>query len=438
MGHSDVIRRGLLVLAFGLGLVACGEQELLLEGERLDVRGNPVPSNEVNRAAALPLPAAVANSSWSHVGGSPSHLVRHPALGTSLSVAWSVPIGQGNGRKHRITADPVVLNGRVFALDSRAQVTAVSTAGQALWSTDLTPASENADDASGGGLAVEGNRVFATSGFGILTALDAASGTVLWRHDFEAGATAPPTVANGVVYAVTANSVGWALSAETGRVLWQVFGAVGDRSSTAAPAPVITGPLVVFPFPSGQMVAAATGTGSEAWSASVAGQRAGFAAAVLTDLTAGPVVADNTIFAGSFAGRSAAFDATTGQQVWEATDGAAGLLWHAAGGLFFVSERNQLIRLNAATGEQVWSRDLPLFKRDRIRRRKSVFLHHGPVLAGGRLVIASDDGNVREFNPVDGALLRTFELPDGIASNPIVAGRTLYLISENGRLLALR
>lgn len=438
MGHPDVIRRGLVILGTSLALVACAEQELLLEGERLDVAGDPVPADVVNRAAALPLQSPVPNASWSHVGGSESHLIRHPALGTSLSVAWSVPIGQGNDRKHRITADPVVSNGRVFAMDSRTRVTAVSTAGQALWSIDLTPNADAADDASGGGLAVADNRVFVTSGFGVLTALDATTGAVLWRHDFEAGATAPPTVSDGVVYAVTTNSVGWALSAETGRLLWQVFGAVSDRSSTGAPAPVIAGPLVVFPFPSGQMVSAVTGSGNQAWSASVAGQRPGFAAAVLTDLTAGPVVADNRIFAGSFSGRAAAFDATTGAQVWQVRNGAAGLLWHAAGGLFFISEQNQLIRLDAATGEQIWERDLPLFTRDRIRRRKSVFLHHGPVLAGGRLLVASDTGQLREFNPIDGTLLRVTELPSGAARNPVVAGRTLFLVSENGRLLALR
>lgn len=431
------MRQGGLWIAV-LGLAACAEQEFLLEGERLDVRGNPLPVESVSRAAPVSLPPAVTNDSWSHAGGSTRHTITHPALGSSLSVAWSVPIGQGNDRKHRITADPVVANGRVFTLDSRARVSATSTSGQPLWSVDLTPATDGSDEGSGGGLAVAGNRLFVTNGFGELTALDVATGARIWTHDFDAGAAAAPMVADGVVYAVTTNATGWALSADSGRVLWQVVGAVAPRSSTGAPSPVTAGPLVVFPFSSGQMVSAVAETGQQAWAASVAGQRLGRASSVLTDLTGGPVFADNRIYAGNYAGQAAAFDATTGAPIWQTAEGAAGPIWLAGGSVFFVSDRNQLLRVDATSGETIWAQDLPYFTRERIRRRKALFVHHGPVLAGGRVLLASDDGVLRQFDPVSGAPLARVELPHGAASNPIVAGRTLFVVTEAGNLIALR
>ena len=186
------------------------------------------------------------------------------------------------------------------------------------------------------------------------------------------------------------------------------------------------------------MVSAASGSGEQAWAASVAGQRLGRASSVLTALGGGPIVANNRIYAGSFAGRAAAFDATTGQSIWSADEGVAGPLWFAGGSLFFVSDRNQLLRLDAATGETIWVRNLPNFTRERIRRRKSVFVHHGPILAGGRLMIASDDGNLRQFDPVSGALAGSIVLPDGAAVAPVVAGRTLFVVTEGGQLVALR
>ena len=314
----------------------------------------------------------------------------------------------------------------------------VSTAGAPIWSVDLTPASDDPDDGSGGGIAVAGNTVYATNGFGQLTALDTTTGDIRWQHDFDAGAAAAPTVSDGVVYAVTTNATGWALSADSGRVLWQVVGTVADRSSTGAPSPVVAGPLVVFPFSSGQMVSAVSGTGGQAWAASVAGQRLGRAASVVTDLTGGPVFADGQIFAGSYAGRAAAFDATTGDLVWQVGEGASGPLWVAGGSIFFISDRNQLIRLDSATGETVWAQDLPLFTRERIRRRKALFVHHGPLLAGGRFIVASDDGLLRQFDPVGGNLAGSIQLPSGAASSPVVAGRTLYVVTSNGELVALR
>lgn len=420
-------------------LAACAEQEVLLEGERLDVQGNPVPQETANRAAPLALPPARAIAEWSQSGGNARHQLDHVALRRPLGLAWSADIGTGNSRRYRITSDPVIAGGRVFAMDSQARVSAFSTSGQALWSADLTPPEDSDGDAAGGGLAAAGGTVFATTGFGTLTALDAATGGVRWVHDFDAAATGAPTVDNGVVYAVTANATGWAIDARTGRILWQVVGAGGNRGiAGGGPSPVVAGPLVVFPFSSGQMVAAVAGDGTQTWAASVAGGRLGRGFSVVTDLTGGPVVRGDTIYAATHAGRAGAFDSTTGRQVWRAEEGATGAVWLAGNALFMVTDDNRLVRLDAATGETVWEQDLPFFTRARIKRRKATYVHYGPILASGRLILVSDDGMLREFDPVSGSLVGEQALPDGAARNPVVAGGTMYVVTENGRLHALR
>ena len=75
---------------------------------------------------------------------------------------------------------------------------------------------------------------------------------------------------------------------------------------------------------------------------------------------------------------------------------------------------------------------------ERTRRQKRVFAHYGPVLAGGRLIVTSSDGVIRQFDPASGALLGQIELPGGAASGPVVAGETLYVLSKNGQLHAFR
>jgi len=80
-------------------------------------------------------------------------------------------------------------------------------------------------------------------------------------------------------------------------------------------------------------------------------------------------------------------------------------VWVAGGSVFLISDENRLVRLDAATGETIWAEELPFFTRERLTRRKSVFSHFGPVLAGGRLLVASDDGQLREFDPVTGSML---------------------------------
>ncbi|WP_413719716.1 PQQ-binding-like beta-propeller repeat protein [Silicimonas sp. MF1-12-2] len=421
-------------------LAACGEQELLLPGERLELSGEAPATLEdaVNRAAPLSLPAAAVNADWTHRNGNPSHALTHPALDRVLQPVWSVRIGEGNGRKHRLTADPVVSNGRVFTLDSRARVTAVTTAGATLWTRDLTPAADRPDDASGGGIAAAGDTLYVTTGFGELTALDAATGDVRWVQDLQSAATGAPTVSNGVVHVVTRNALGWAIDAGTGRILWQVVGAPSESGLAGGPSPAIAGQLVVFPLSSGQMIAAVSGPGTQAWAASVAGERRERAFSRISDLSGDPVAVGNIIYAGNHSGRAAAFDAATGQPVWRANEGAMSPVWVAGGSVFLISDENRLIRLDSATGETIWAEDLPFFTRDRLTRRKSVYAHYGPVLAGGRLLVPSDDGQLREFDPVTGSLITSVALPRGAARNPVVAGGTLYIVTEDGTLHAFR
>lgn len=432
-----MVRKLGIPIFVAMALAACGEREELLEGERLDIAGTPRTAIE-NRAAPLDLPPALENAGWTHVGGNVHHHLTHLALSRDPSRAWSVSIGQGNDRRHRITADPVVADGRVYTLDSRARVSAHTTAGKTLWARDLTPASENADEGSGGGLAVAAGTVFASSGFGTLTALEAATGKVRWVQDLEAAVSGAPTVHEGVVYLVTRNAVGWAIDAANGRILWQAIGATSESGISGGSAPAIAGSQVVFPLPSGQLVAAAIDSGAQTWVASVTSQRLRRAFSRFSELTAAPTVAGGVVYAGNHSGRASAFDAGTGESIWDIDAGGLNPVWVAAGSVFLVSENNLLMRLDAATGEAIWARELPNFTRGRIARRKAIFAHYGPVLAGGRLLLASNDGLLRQFDPVSGALVGQLALPAEAARNPVIAGGTLYVVTEDGQLHAFR
>ncbi len=205
-----------------------------------------------------------------------------------------------------------------------------------------------------------------------------------------------------------------------------------------AAAPAVDARQVIFPFSSGQMVAVAKDSGTGLWGAQVAGQRQGRAYAAYSDLTGDPVIAGDVVYAGTAAGRLAAVNADTGLTLWSARDGALSPVAVAGGSVFLVNDEDQLVRLNDATGEEIWRVDMPYFTKDRDKRRKAVVAHFGPVLAGGRLIVASSDGLIRAFDPASGALAGSVELPGGAASAPAVAGGVLYVVTKDGKLRAFR
>ena len=433
-------------LAAALALTACSKDEPILSGEREGIR--EVLQSEVRRAqaeqtpenqvVAVTLPAAVNNAEWTQRIGTPSTRVAHPALSAAPQLAWSVNIGAGDGRRVRITADPVVAGGRVFTLDAKAQVAAVSTSGSLLWTSDLTPPNDRSDHASGGGLAFGDGKLFVSSGFGVLSALDPETGATLWSQDLGSPGTATPTVYDGRVYVVAGDDVAWVLDTATGRVEWQLSATPDIHNVLGGPAPALTEKYAVLAFGAGELQGAFRKGGLRLWDAQVAGERSGVASARVLDITGDPVVVGDRVYTGSHAGRMVALRLGSGNRIWTANEGPLNPVWPASDSLFMVTDRNELVRLAAQDGTRIWGHALPLFEERKPRKQAQIVGHFGPIIAGGQVVLASGDGRLRFFDPASGQMTRSVDLPGGATSNPVVAGGTLYVVSKKGQLLAFR
>ena len=122
------------ICAMGL-LTACGDDEVILAGERLSARAvsaypnaidlnAPIGAGEVDTTFAAP--EVTRNDSWTHRAGGPTHYVPNPAVNAAPTLVWSADIGEGNTRKHRITSQPVIAGGVVYTLDSLSRISATS------------------------------------------------------------------------------------------------------------------------------------------------------------------------------------------------------------------------------------------------------------------------------------------------------------------------
>lgn len=429
------------VFAAVVVLTGCGQTIERLEGERLTTRAqvaSTVAADEASNVPAFSAPAPQANQTWSHQGGNTQRTMGHLALSETLAPVWSVDIGQKEGKRHRITASPVVRDGRIFVMDGRAQVSAVATDGTVLWSKDLTPALESRDDAAGGGMAVGADSLFVTTGFGDIVALTPDAGQHVWTQDLESFGGSSPTLYDDLVYVAARDGAAWAINRETGRVKWQLAGPPSTTGYIGGPGPAVTSKWAVFPFSTGEILSTYRKGGLRNWTASISGRREGAAAGVFNDLTGNPVIDGNRVYVGNAAGRITALDLQDGSFIWTQPEGVRGTIWPAGGSLFFVNDQNSLLRLDAQTGETLWSKELPLFTHENPKRRNGVHAHFGPILAGGRLIVASSDGLMRAFDPATGAMIASYDLPGGAASAPVVAGKTLYVVTRDGTLHAFR
>lgn len=432
-------------------LTACSRDEVILQGERIDLRSSLAAQEPANamvadtpEVAALPPPPgftarrASTNNAWTHQNGSASHRISHPALAQNLRPIWSVDIGEGDSRKFRITTTPVAKDGRIFTMDSQSRVMAHGTNGATLWGRNLTPVTDSQEDVSGGGLAVSGDVLVATTGFGEMVAMSVKTGVEIWTQRFDANISSPPTIYNGLVYVTSRDNVAWAVNLKDGRIKWQLSAAPSPSGLVGGAAPAVTNDIALFPFSSGEIVGTFPKGGVRLWSSSISGRRADSAYAGISDITSAPVVDGNSIYAGNASGRTAKFDRKSGDLIWTAKEGAFGPVWPEGNSVFLVNDQSAVVRLSASTGETLWKVDLPYFVEEKIKNRKSIYAHYGPLLAGGRLWVGSNDGVLRSFDPQNGQLLSQVALPEGATTAPIVVGNTLYIVSRDGALRAYR
>ena len=172
------------VLASMLTVSACETlDQFITPGTKVDIRGERISvlpkAAQVEADAKLAgqpvvLPKPSINADWPQPGGYADNAMHHLSASGKLDEQWNSGIGSGSSSSTRLTASPVVADGKIFVLDSEVQVSAYnSKTGERIWEINLTPKDEDSEEGFGGGVAYDGGRLFVSTGFGFVSALDA-------------------------------------------------------------------------------------------------------------------------------------------------------------------------------------------------------------------------------------------------------------------------
>jgi outer membrane protein assembly factor BamB len=387
-------------------------------------------------ALVISVPRPYDNNAWPDAGGYPDHAMYHLALGYKLARAWTANVGDGASRYGRVVAQPVVADGRIFAMDAQDIVSAFDEkSGKRLWRFDPQP-KDSGDATYGGGVAVSGDRIYLGTGYGQVLALEAATGKEIWRVKVAAPIHSPPTVAKGHVFAITVENELNVLAAEDGKREWTHNGIPEPAELAGGAAPAIAGDVVVVPYSSGELFALRIENGRALWSDSLAAAQPVGALSSMADIRGAPVIDRDRVLAISHSGLMVSIDLRTGDRIWEQDIGGVYAPWVAGEFIYVLSAANELLCLTRADGRVRWSRALPQWENP--EKKKDPIFWSGPVLAGDRLIVISSEGVAYSVSPYTGQALGHEDFPDGVFVNPVVADKTLYVLTDEADLIALR
>lgn len=435
-------------------------QSVASEGERVSIlqfeQTVEVSPALANRPINLPTPTAI--TAWTQPGGTPENLVEHAQAGEGFQIAWRRGIGAGSGGSTQVTSPIVAADGRIYVMDGHNQVSAVDAAsGDTIWRHSVT--NDESDRRSffslslggggenqgfGGGLAVSGGRVFVTSGLRVVSALDAATGDVVWTSEVESPIHGAPTVGGNRLYAVDVDNQIIAFDVNTGAQAWSIQAIAEPARILRASSPAVTGETVISPFSSGELIALRTSNGQQLWQQVLSRTNRTNALSEIRDIVGRPVVSRGVVYAGSHSGLFAAIDVRSGAPVWQLPIATLNAPWVAGDAVYVVSKAGELIAINRESGEVYWIYDL---NEERVRQEGGVLglfdrtvrpIWSGPLLASNRLILVSSDGEAVALDARTGAEQASINLGGPSYIAPIAYNGMIYVLTDEGQLIAIQ
>jgi outer membrane protein assembly factor BamB len=410
-----------------------------LPGERISVMALERSLEADPRIATLEvvLPRPYLNADWPQPGGYADNAMHHLQASGGLDELWSTSAGSGSGGASLLATAPIMADGRVYVLDAESSARAFdATTGKTIWDVELTPEDEDDDEGRGGGIAFENGRLFVTTGFGEVVALDAASGEEIWRTQAGTPYRAAPTVNGGRVFTITSDNQMICVNAADGEILWRHRGITESAGILAATSSAVSGSIVIAPYSSGELFALRVENGNSLWSDSLTRTGNVTSLTELNDIAGRPVIDRGRVYAVSHSGRAVSIDIRTGERVWTRNIAGVQTPWVAGGFIFIVTLDAEVVALSRRDGRIRWIQQLARYENEESRRGPIQW--SGPVLAGDRLVLVSSTGEAASLSPYTGELLGEIELPDGVFVAPILANETLYVLTDDARLVALK
>lgn len=411
------------------------DDEKPLPGERLSalqLQRDLVASDSL-KDIAIHLPEAWTNQLWPQTGGYPTHAMGHLTLGKDLKRAWKSSVGKGGDRRSPLTAGPVVAENTVFTLDARGKVTAFALdSGKKKWDAKVVPQDEDESAAVGGGLAYAEGKLFVTAGYKMLSALDPVSGKKVWNVSIPAPARAAPTVVDGRAYLTTIDNRLMVYDAADGHEVWKYSGISETTNLLGAAAVAADANTVVLPLSSGEISGLNPADGRLLWQDNLSAIRRMGSLSTISDIRALPVIDGGAVFAVSYSGRMLALNQASGDRLWQREIGSAETPWLAGDTIFMISTDQQVVAMSKTNGEIYWVSSLPHVDDG------DTIVWSGPILAGGRLILTSNQGELAELNPADGKIMSRKEIGDGAMIAPVVSNNTLLVLDTDGDLSAYR
>lgn len=340
---------------------------------------------------------------------------------TSVKVkrVWSKKIG-GEADFLRVALRPIGDGNRLYAASRDGNVTALNPeTGKQIWRTKLD-IGLTAGPGTGEGL------VAVASEDGFVIVLDAANGNEVWRVNVEGEALATPLIKGESIIVQTIDNNLKALSLFDGSLRWSIQQTTPVLTMRGSATPVIAGSTVIAGFDSGRLVAADIDTGTIVWEGLLSPPQGRSDLDRLADIDGSLALVGQDVYAAGYQGRIASMAVESGQVLWSREFSSAVGVSADWNSLYSTRADGAVVALTRRNGTETWRYEFLL--------RRELTL---PVPFGTTVVVGDLEGYLHFFSTIDGTPVARLRFgKEAITSAPLVIANRLYVQSDSGHIAA--
>jgi outer membrane protein assembly factor BamB len=352
--------------------------------------------------------------------GDPAPLVEfEPSL--EVRKIWSTGIGDGMG-KRGLSLAPRYSSGTLYAADHEGRLASVmAETGAMNWELKT-------EQPFSGGPGLDEQQIYMGTIDGRVIAYDRNTGNELWNAQVSSEVLAPPESADGIVVVRCIDGRVFGLDSVNGRRLWIYDHTVPLLTLRGNANLLVRAGIAFVGYDDGSVVALRVEDGSVIWNQTIVSPEGRTELERLADVGTQMVIVASDLIVSSYKNRVVSLAADSGRLLWFKEISSATGVQVDRTHLAVSQDNGDLWMLDRRNGSTTW-------KIDRMRNRALT----RPAFYGNYVVVGDLEGYLHWFDTEIGSFVARERVgKKGFAAAPFSVGTTLYVLTQDGKLTALR
>lgn len=291
----------------------------------------------------------------------------------------------------------------------------------------------SSDKAVFGGMLYHEGFIILTCGMKAIVALDAETGKLKWSKALSTILRGVPTVSNKKIFVQGINNNVYAFNLETGELIWSYLGSKGSEIGALDTTVIAaSGSNIASSQAGNEIHGLDKETGSAIWRYSFYDLYAGNADLLLAPKNQIQIAAQkNLIYAVHPSGKAVALQ-NDGALVWELNLSSAAHFWISDDLVFFLTNDENAIAVDAKTGKVKWAQSLSTFITSKKKKDQRTTYIDQPFVINESVLIFSSDGLAHQLDYSTGKYLGAIKLAKSISNPVIISNGELFLTGKGG------